>query len=216
MEICVNGYSKIINNTVVLDNINFKFESGTIYGLRGKNGSGKTMFLRALCGLIRPTSGEVAIDCETLGKQISFPRSIGVLIETPSFIPGYSGLRNLQMLASIKNQIGKDEIMEALEKVKLREDCEKKYKKYSLGMKQRLGIAAAIMENPDIIILDEPTNGLDDQGVSMLRDILLDEKEKGKIIILASHEKQELDLMADVILLMENGQLKSPTNIKED
>lgn len=215
MKICVKNYSKELKGITVLDNISIEFDSGTIYGLRGKNGSGKTMLLRAISGLIHPSSGEVEIDQETLGKHISFPRSVGILIESPSFVPGYSGLRNLQMLASIKNQIGDAEIMDSLSKVGLADSSKKKYKKYSLGMKQRLGIAAAIMEDPAIILLDEPTNALDDQGLDMLHNLLLEEKEKGKIIILASHEKEELELLSDKVITMDNGRILDCVTIEE-
>lgn len=172
MKIELINASKIIKKVKILDSINLTLDSGKIYGLKGKNGSGKTMIMRLICGLIKPTDGKVVIDGEELGKDIAFPRSVGVLIENPSFISEYTGAENLAMLASIKNSIGKDEINDVLTKVGL-DPCDKRtYRKYSLGMKQRLGIAAAIMEKPDIVILDEPINALDESGASVVRDIL--------------------------------------------
>ncbi len=179
MKIEVQNVTKRIKDATVLDRICLTMESGTVYGLRGKNGSGKTMLMRAICGLILPTEGTITIDGERMGQEISFPRSVGALIETPSFLPGYTGLRNLQILASIQRRVGKEEIEDSIRRVGLDPADKRKYKKYSLGMKQRLGIAAAIMEKPDLVVLDEPINALDEKGVELVRDILREEKERG-------------------------------------
>ena len=209
MKIEVQNVTKRIKDATVLDRICLTMESGTVYGLRGKNGSGKTMLMRAICGLILPTEGTIAIDGERMGQEISFPRSVGALIETPSFLPGYTGLRNLQILASIQRRVGKEEIEDSIRRVGLDPADKRKYKKYSLGMKQRLGIAAAIMEKPDLVVLDEPINALDEKGVELVRDILREEKERGALIIIACHDKEELELLSDEIFIMENGRIVS-------
>ena len=167
------------------------------------------MLLRAICGLIKPTEGLVRVSGKQIGKDVTFPDSVGVLIENPGFIPSLSGYDNLKMLADIKGLIGKEEIEEAMEKVGLEKSCfKKKYKTYSLGMKQKLGIAAAIMEKPELILLDEPTNALDEESVRKLLDILKEEKERGACIILASHDMEELTLLSDIIFIMEEGRLR--------
>lgn len=209
MYVELKKYSKIIKKVTILDEIDIRFESGRIYGLRGKNGSGKTMLMRAICGLIKPTKGEVDINGEVLGKDISFPRSVGILIENPAFIPGETGYSNLEILASIQKRIGKQEIRNAISDVGLDPDDKRKYRKYSLGMKQRLGIAAAIMEKPDIIILDEPINALDEKGVELVRDLLYKERERGAVIIIACHDADELNALSDEIIMIESGKLKS-------
>lgn len=160
----LEDYCKSFKSAEVLKNINLTLESGKVIGLKGKNGSGKTMLMRAISGLILPTSGKVYINDKELGRHISFPPSIGILIENPSFISNYTGFKNLKILASIQNRISDDEIRDAIRKVGLDPDDKRTFKKYSLGMKQRLGIAAAIMERPDIVILDEPINALDEAG----------------------------------------------------
>ena len=165
MYLEMKNVSKTIGKTQVLTNISLGMERGRIYGLRGKNGSGKTMLMRAVCGLIRPTEGSISIDGEILGKDISFPRSIGALIESPGFIHGYSGYKNLETLASIRGVISGQEIEECMTELGLEPSDPKKFKKYSLWMKQKLGIIAATMENPDNIVLDEPINALDEKSV---------------------------------------------------
>lgn len=212
----IDHATKRIQGNTVLDQISLRFESGTIYGLRGKNGCGKTMLMRALCGLIFLTEGTITIDGETLGKSISFPRSIGALIENPSFISGYTGLKNLQILADIQKRINSDQVRASIQRVGLEPDDKRKYRKYSLGMKQRLGIAAAIMEHPDIVILDEPINALDESGVHLVRKILHELKEDGCLIVLACHDKEELDFLADEIYLMENGRIVGHTARNEE
>lgn len=206
MGIVISNLSKTIKSAEVLKNISLSFEKGKIYGLRGKNGSGKTMLIRAICGLILPTEGTIEINGEKLGVEISFPRSIGALIESPSFISNYTGFKNLKIIASINNRISDQEIKDAITLVGLDPEDKRVFRKYSLGMKQRLGIACAIMEKPDIIMLDEPNNGLDEKGVLLVREILLGLKAKA-IIIVACHDKEELNLLADDIYTMSEGKI---------
>ena len=206
-KIVIEGLNKTIKKSQVLYDINLTFDGGKIYGLKGKNGSGKTMLMRAISGLIVPTSGTITINNETMGKQISFPRSIGILIENPSFIANYTGMKNLQVLASIQKRIGDDKIRQNIEEVGLDPDDKRTYKKYSLGMKQRLGIAAAVMEKPDIVILDEPINALDESGALQVREILRRQKERGAIVIIACHDKEELELLSDEIYEISDGRI---------
>ena len=208
MKIEIKNVSKKIGQAEVLKDIGVTFEGGKIYGLRGKNGSGKTMLMRIISGLVHPTSGTVIINDKELGRDMSFPESIGILIENPTFIDNFSGYRNLKSLADINQLIGEEEIKETVRKVGLDPDDKKYYKKYSLGMKQRLGIAAAIMEKPDIILLDEPINAIDEAGVNRIRDILFELRDENRIIIVACHDKEELELLADEIFEMMEGNLQ--------
>ncbi len=214
-QIEIKNVTKIIKHNTVIDNVSLTVNSGKITGLKGVNGSGKTMLMRLVSGLILPTSGEIIIDGETLGKDITFPRSIGTLIENPAFLDNYSGFQNLKLLASIQGKISDEEIREAIIAVELNPDDKKKFRKYSLGMKQRLGIAAAVMEHPDIIILDEPTNALDSDGVQMVKRILQKEKERGALILISCHDLDILKELSDVIYLMNAGRLSSYAD-KED
>lgn len=206
MIIELKNVSKTIRGKIILDSVNLTLESGKVYGFKGKNGSGKTMLMRAICGLIK-TKGVIDIDGKVIGKDISFPESLGVLIENPSFINSYTGYKNLQMLASIQNKIGKEEIRQTLEKVGLDPDDSRTYRKYSLGMKQRLGIAAAIMEKPDLIILDEPINALDESGAERIREILHEAKERGALVIIACHDSEELKFLSDEIIIISEGKI---------
>ena len=209
MYVEIEALTKIIDKNKVLDDVSLAMEKGKIYGIKGKNGSGKTMLLRTVCGLIKPTEGLVRVSGKQIGKDVTFPDSVGVLIENPGFIPSLSGYDNLKMLADIKGLIGKEEIEAIMERVGLEKACfKKKYKTYSLGMKQKLGIAAAIMERPELILLDEPTNALDEESVRKLLDILKEEKERGACIILASHDMEELTLLSDIIFIMEEGRVR--------
>ena len=208
-QIEIKNVTKIIKHNTVIDNVSLTVNSGKITGLKGVNGSGKTMLMRLVSGLILPTSGEIIINGETLGKDITFPRSIGTLIENPAFLDNYSGFQNLKLLASIQGKISDEEIREAIIAVELNPDDKKKFRKYSLGMKQRLGIAAAVMEHPDIIILDEPTNALDSDGVQMVKRILQKEKERGALILISCHDLDVLKELSDVIYLMNVGRLSS-------
>lgn len=214
IEVC--HYTKEIKGKLVLDDVNCVFEAGVVYGLMGTNGSGKTMLMRAIAGLILPTKGHVSIDGRVLGeKGVSFPESIGVLIENPSFIDSYTGFKNLHLLASIQKKISDDQIRKTLERVGL-DPCDKrKYRKYSLGMKQKLGIAAAIMEDPQIVILDEPLNALDEDGVRRVHAIIEEVKQAGHIVIIACHDKAELLSMVDVIYKIENGKIADREVVEE-
>lgn len=209
MYLEMDAVTKVISGETVLNQVNLSMDGGKIYGLWGKNGSGKTMIMRAVCGLIHPTEGKVIVDGEVLGEKRDFPESVGVLLENPGFIGKYTGYQNLKMLADIKKEIGEEEIEGILEKVGLKENARKKYRKYSLGMKQKLGIAAALMENPRMILLDEPTNALDEESVKKLRELLLEYREKGALIILASHDKEELSALSDEVYEIENGRIKN-------
>ena len=211
MYIKITDVNKTIKKAPILRDINLEFTGGKVYGLRGKNGSGKTMLMRAICGLITPDSGIIDIDGKILGKDISFPESIGVLIENPAFIGNYTGFKNLKVLASIQNRIGDEQIRKALEDIGLDPDDKRTYRKYSLGMKQKLGIAAAVMENPDIIILDEPINALDEVSVEKVHDILEEQKKRGAVIIIACHDKEELDQLSDEIIEIADGRIINKT-----
>ncbi len=209
MKIEIKNYTKIIKGSTVLDNINAVFESGKIYGLKGKNGSGKTMLMRAISGLIRPSSGEVIIENEVLGRDISFPRSIGVLIENPAFLANETGFSNLRMLADLGEGVSNEDIEAVLSELGLDPKEKKSYKKYSLGMKQKLGIAAAVMEHPDIIILDEPINALDQDSVETVKKIIIRERDRGAVIILACHDTEELEYLSDEIVCIHEGKIIS-------
>ena len=206
-EIVVNEVSKSIYGVPIINSVSMTLVSGNVYGFQGINGSGKTMLMRLICGLIYPTKGEIVIDGKRLGKEITFPQSVGLLLENPAFLDSYTGFENLEMLASIKNIITREEIHDAITSVGLDPMDKRKYKKFSLGMKQRLGIAAAIMEKPDILILDEPTNSLDSSGVSLVKTILAKERERGAIIILACHDLPVLQDVSDEIFLLEQGKI---------
>lgn len=204
----ITDISKRIGEDNVLSGITLSMEKGKIYGLQGKNGCGKSMLMRVICGLVLPSSGEVKIDGKTLGKDISFPQSVGVFIEKPGFLDSYSGFQNLLMLASIKGNVGGTEIKEVLKRVGLQDVMYKKYRKYSLGMKQKLGIVAAIMEKPDLIILDEPSNALDQKSEEVLWQIVREEKERGALIIISCHTAEVLEKVSDEIFKMDMGQIK--------
>ena len=203
----LEDYCKSFKSAEVLKNINLTLESGKVIGLKGKNGSGKTMLMRAISGLILPTSGKVYINDKELGRHISFPPSIGILIENPSFISNYTGFKNLKILASIQNRIRDHEIRDAIRKVGLDPDDKRTFKKYSLGMKQRLGIAAAIMERPDIVILDEPINALDEAGAGLIKGLLDELKANGSLIIIACHDTEELNYLSDEIYEIYDGEI---------
>ena len=203
----LEDYCKSFKSAEVLKNINLTLESGKVIGLKGKNGSGKTMLMSAISGLILPTSGKVYINDKELGRQISFPPSIGILIENPSFISNYTGFKNLKILASIQNRISDDEIRDAIRKVGLDPDDKRTFKKYSLGMKQRLGIAAAIMERPDIVILDEPINALDEAGAGLIKGLLDELKANGSLIIIACPDTEELNYLSDEIYEIYDGEI---------
>ncbi len=197
-----------IKKDVILDKINVNFEKGKIHGLIGRNGSGKTMLMKCICGFVKVTSGQVIVDNKIIGKDCDFPNNIGVIIETPGFIPYYSGFRNLKLLAKINNKITDDDIKRAMESVGLNPILKRAVGKYSLGMRQRLGLAQAIMENPEILILDEPMNGLDKEGVQDMRKYLIELRKQGKTIILASHSSEDISVLCDTVNEMDKGKIK--------
>lgn len=208
MIIHTENATKYIRGALILDKVNVEFESGKIYGLQGPNGSGKTMLMRLVGGLIRPTSGEVYIDGNKLGQSFDFPTSMGLLIENPAFLPNYTGLKNLELLAGIKGNVTLDQIRQTIRNVGLNPDDKRKYRKYSLGMKQRLGIAAAIMEKPNLILMDEPTNALDDAGVEQICLLLRRERDRGALILMACHDATILEKMADEIYTIYEGKVE--------
>lgn len=203
--ILISNLFLTIRNNILLKNINIKFEKGKIHGLIGRNGSGKTMLMKCICGFIKPTKGEIFVDGKQIGNDCDFPESTGIIIETPGFIPYYSGYKNLKLLADLNKKIGASEIKNAMIQVGLDPDLKRHVKKYSLGMRQRLGLAQAIMENPDLLILDEPMNGLDKDGVADMRKYLLDLKEQGKTILIASHSAEDIDVLCDTVCEMDKG-----------
>lgn len=200
---------KKFKETTALNNVSVEFEKGKIHGIIGRNGSGKTVLFKCICGLMYPDSGEIWVDGKQVGKDMDMPSNIGSIIEAPGFLPNYNGYRNLSFLANINRKIGKEEINAALETVGLAGAGKKHVGKYSLGMRQRLGIAQAIMEDPDILILDEPMNGLDNRGVDDIRNLLLDLKSKGKTILLASHNREDISLLCDTVMEMDAGSIIS-------
>ncbi len=207
MEIVFENVSKKIGKNTVIDNVSFTVKSNIITGLQGINGSGKTMLMRLMSGLIYATSGTVSIDKKVLGKDITFPQSLGVMLENPAFINGYSGYDNLRLLADIKGEINEERISEVMKLVGLEENGKKKYRKFSLGMKQRLGIAAAVMEHPQILLLDEPTNSLDEEGVQMVKEIVNMEKEHGATVIISCHDRGILKSLSDEIIEIVDGRI---------
>ena len=201
----ISNVSLTIGKAQILKNIEYRLCDGTIYGLVGANGCGKTMLMKCICGFIRPTEGKVVIDGKELGKDCEFAPDAGFLIEIPGFIPTCSGYRNLKQLAALRGDVTKEKILHSMELAGIAYAAHKKVSSYSLGMRQRLGIAQAIMGNPKLYILDEPMNALDKNGIARIRDYLLEEKEKGKTILLASHNHEDIEVLCDVILEMEEG-----------
>lgn len=204
----VKDVVKKFKDVTVLDHVDLKVERGTICGLVGRNGSGKTVLMKVVCGFILPDSGEVTVDGKKIGKDCDFPENTGVIIENPGFSQYISGAKNLQNLASINKKISKKEIEQVMELVGLNPRDRKWVSKYSLGMRQRLGIAQAIMEGQDILILDEPMNGLDQEGIEDMRKLFLKLKAEGKTILLASHSKEDIAALCDEVYEMEHGQLR--------
>lgn len=203
----VKNVVKTFKETAVLHDISVSFETGQIHGLIGRNGSGKTVLMKCICGFMRPTSGTITVAGKQVGKDVDIPPNMGVIIEAPGFLPAYSGFKNLSLLAGIQKKIGKREIENVLTRVGLDPTSKKHVGKYSLGMRQRLGIAQAIMEDPDILLLDEPMNGLDNHGVEDIRNLLLSLKEEGKTIVLASHSMEDIHFLCDTVHQMEAGVL---------
>lgn len=208
MKIEIKKVSKKFKDIEVLKNVSMTLESGHIYGFTGHNGSGKTVLLKLICAFLEPTTGEILFDGKNVIKENSFPPSTRALIEKPNFLSDLTGYENLELLARIQNIIGEKEIEDTLKKVGLEEDKDKLYYKYSLGMKQKLGIAQVLMEDPEILILDEPFNGLDENSIKNIRKNLLKEKEKGKLIILAIHDKEDIKVLCDEIYKFNDGTVK--------
>lgn len=201
----VKNYCKSIKSRPILNNVSYNFEYGKIYGIYGHNGSGKTMLLRAIAGLLVPDSGSVVIDGKVLHKDMSFPPSIGIVIENMNLLPQYNAFDNLKILGKIKKTATDEGIKTALERVGLKSDL--KVKKFSLGMKQRLNIAQAVFEKQKIILLDEPTNALDNDGVQLIYKLLKEEKERGALVVITTHHKEDLEEVCDVVLEMTEGEL---------
>lgn len=201
----IKNYCKSIKSRPILNNVSYNFEYGKIYGIYGNNGSGKTMLLRAIAGLLVPDSGSVVIDGKVLHKDMSFPPSIGIVIENMNLLPQYNAFDNLKILGKIKKTATDEDITTALERVGLKSDL--KVKKFSLGMKQRLNIAQAVFEKQKIILLDEPTNALDNDGVQLIYKLLKEEKERGALVVITTHHKEDLEEVCDVVLKMTEGEL---------
>lgn len=201
----IKNYCKSIKSRPILNNVSYNFEYGKIYGIYGHNGSGKTMLLRAIAGLLVPDSGSVVIDGKVLHKDMSFPPSIGIVIENMNLLPQYNAFDNLKILGKIKKTATDEDIKTALERVGLKSDL--KVKKFSLGMKQRLNIAQAVYEKQKIILLDEPTNALDNDGVQLIYKLLKEEKERGALVVITTHHKEDLEEVCDVVLKMTEGEL---------
>ncbi|EPY2272032.1 ABC transporter ATP-binding protein [Clostridium sporogenes] len=206
VAISITNLSKKVKDRTLLDNINITFSKGEIHGIVGRNGSGKTMLFKAICGLINATKGEIHVFGQII-KNGAFPKDVGVIIENPGFLPQYSGFKNLKFLASINNKISDEDINHYIKLVKLDPLDKRPVKKYSLGMRQRLGIAQALMEKPGLLILDEPMNGLDEEGVKEIRALLLKLKEKSVTILLCSHNSEDIKELCDHIYKMDNGVL---------
>ena len=201
------GISREFNGITVLNDINLALESGKIYGLIGRNGSGKTVLMKIICGFLMPSKGYVLINGRKLGKDIDFPENTGIIIEAPTFLAHLNAYQNLKNLADIRGIIGPDEIRQSISAVGLDPNSNKKVGKFSLGMRQKLGIAQAIMENPDILILDEPFNGLDKDSVKEMRSLLLSLRDAGKLILLASHNPLDISLLCDSAFEIDRGML---------
>lgn len=209
METCieVQNVVKRFRDQVVLKNVSISFEKGKIHGIVGRNGSGKTVLFKCICGLMHPEEGVILVNGKRVGRDVDMPEDIGAIIEAPGFLPNYSGYKNLRFLANIRRKIGKEEILNVLKTVGLDPESRKHVGKYSLGMRQRLGIAQAIMEDPEILILDEPMNGLDNAGVQDIRALLLELKAQGKTILLASHNHEDIAALCDTVHKMDGGVL---------
>ncbi len=207
-KMMIKNLSKKIKTEELLSDIHLELESGHVYGVVGRNGSGKSMLFRILSGLIKPTEGEVIVDGKKLFVDIETIENLGVIIENEEMYPEFTGYQNLKFLADIKKKIGEKEIKEALYRVGLDPTDKRTVKKYSLGMRQKLAIAQAIMESPDYIFLDEPTNGLDEESVEQLHKIVLEEKERGAVIVIASHNKEDIEILCDTTFAMKNGKIK--------
>lgn len=208
LSIRIENLTKKFGKDTVLHSITHEFEAGKIHGIVGNNGSGKTVMFKCICGFLTADGGRVFVGGEQIGKDVDFPSNLGAIIETPGFIPQYSGRKNLEILASINKKISKKQVTEIIQNVGLDPNMKKAVSKYSLGMRQRLGLAQAIMEDPAFLILDEPFNGLDKHGVAEIREIISGLRDKGKTILLASHNPEDIRIMCDTVCEMDSGYLK--------
>lgn len=203
----IENVTKQYGKAVVLDSVSAGFERGKIHGIVGRNGSGKTMLMKAVCGFINVNAGRVSVDGKEIGKDIEMPDDMGIIIETPGFIPMYSGRKNLRLLASVKKKVGVREIEDYMRKVGLEPGDKKPVGKYSMGMRQKLAIVQAVMENPRLLILDEPMNGLDNNSVGVVRSLLKELAEGGTTILLASHNTEDIDELCDTVIHMDSGRI---------
>ena len=203
----VEQVSLVTKEYTILDNISIQVDKGTIVGLAGGNGSGKTMLMKCICGFNNAFTGKITVADKVIGKDIDFPKNTGIIIETPGFIPYYSGYKNLKVLGDLRGNISKEDIFQYMEMVELEPKLKRPVRKYSLGMRQRLGLAQALMEQPELLILDEPFNGLDKSMTEKMRKIILDEKEKGTTILLSSHNPTDMELLCDKIYYLDGGKL---------
>ena len=203
--ISVQNVSKTFGDATALQDVSREFEAGQVHGIVGNNGSGKTVLMKCICGFLPPTSGRILVRGKQVGRDMDFPDDTGIIIETPGFLPGLTGVKNLELLASLRRRVDREGIRETIRRVGLDPDSKKPVGKYSLGMRQRLGIAQAIMENPSLLILDEPFNGLDKNGVADMRQVIKGLREQGKTIILASHNQMDIDELCDSVCEMDAG-----------
>lgn len=206
--IIIENVCKSFRDEQVLKNITYTLKAGKIYGLIGNNGSGKTVLLKCICGFLIPDSGKILVRGKQIGRDVDFPENIGAIIESPGFLPNMTGMKNLRILAALNGKINNGDIKNAICKVGLDPNLKKNVGKYSLGMRQRLGIAQAIMENPDILILDEPFNGLDKNGIEEIRRLIQELKQEGKTILLVSHNQKDIDILCDEVCEIDNGRLE--------
>lgn len=204
----ISHVRKRFGEDLVLKDINLTMERGKAYGIVGNNGSGKTVLMKCICGFLPVSTGRILVDGREIGKDVDFPESLGIIIETPGFLGHLSGRKNLEILADLNRKIKREDITRILCRVGLNPGLKKPVAKYSLGMRQRLGIAQALLEQPELLILDEPFNGLDEQGVAEIRKLLLEEKEKGRTLLLSSHNKEDIQVLCDQVIRMDGGEVK--------
>ncbi|MCI8505151.1 MAG: ATP-binding cassette domain-containing protein [Lachnospiraceae bacterium] len=222
MEPCIEirGVTRRFGEDLVLKEVSLTMETGRVYGIVGNNGSGKTVLMKCICGFLMPTTGTIRVFGKQVGREVDFPEELGVIIESPGFLTNLTGRKNLEILAALGKKIKKSEVRAAMKKVGLDPDMKKAVEKYSLGMRQRLGIAQAIMEDPKLLVLDEPFNGLDKNGVAEIRRLLLELKEEGRTILLASHNEEDIRILCDEVYEMDGGVLvhsvKSDSRKKEE
>lgn len=207
VAIGVRGVSKSFGGAKVLHAVSRDFEEGMIHGIVGNNGSGKTVLMKCICGFLRPDRGKILVRGRQVGRDMDFPDDMGIIIETPGFLPNLSGMKNLELLASLRRQIDREAVRQSMERVGLDPDSKKPVGKYSLGMRQRLGLAQAVMEDPSILILDEPFNGLDKTGVAHMRALIRELRSQGRTILLASHNQTDIDELCDTVCEMDAGVL---------